>query len=79
MILITDGLPTIGVKPTRSYKISAKKRMNLFNAAVRRIPTGLPVNVILGPMEGDPRAASAFWRLAIETRGSYFCPSEDWP
>jgi hypothetical protein len=37
------------------------------------------VNVILLPMEGDPMAASAFWRLAQLTRGSFLSPAEDWP
>jgi hypothetical protein len=30
-------------------------------------------------MEGDPMAASAFWRLAQTTRGSLISPAEDWP
>ena len=42
-------------------------------------PGGVPVNVILFPMEGDPRAADAFWHLAKRTRGAFFCPSRDWP
>mgnify|MGYP000618020351 CR=1 FL=1 len=29
--------------------------------------------------EGDPMAASAFWRLALTTRGSLMGVSEDWP
>jgi hypothetical protein len=46
---------------------------------VKRLPAGLPVNTILLPMEGDPMAASEFWRLAVDTRGSFMCPSKDWP
>jgi hypothetical protein len=79
VILVTDGLPTMGAKTPSGYKVSAKRRYDLFVEATRLIPDGLPVNVILCPMEGDPRAASAFWRLAIATRGSYFCPARDWP
>jgi hypothetical protein len=30
-------------------------------------------------MEGDPMAASAFWKLAIATRGAFLAPSKDWP
>ena len=40
---------------------------------------GIPVNVILFPMEGDPMAASMYWRVAVRSRGSFFSPSEDWP
>ena len=79
IILLTDGLPTMAGRKPHGYKVSPKKRFNHFVAATRTLPTGVPINVILYPMEGDPRAASAFWRLAINTRGSYFCPSEDWP
>ncbi|MHC4941321.1 MAG: vWA domain-containing protein [Planctomycetota bacterium] len=79
IILLTDGLPTMGEKKAWGYKVSGKKRLEFFYAARKRLPAGLPVNIIMYPMEGDPRAASAFWRLAIDTRGSYFCPARDWP
>ena len=79
IILLTDGLPTMKTSKPMGYKVSSKKRFGYFRSAVSQLPSGIPVNVILYPMEGDPRAASAFWRLAIETRGSYFCPARDWP
>lgn len=79
IILLTDGLPTMAEQKPWGYKVSEKKRLNLFKAAMAKLPKGVPVNVILYPMEGDPRAASAFWRLALDTRGSYFCPAKDWP
>jgi len=60
-------------------RVSADKRLSLFRDAVKRLPAGLPVNTILLPMEGDPMAASQFWRLAVDTRGSFICPSKDWP
>ena len=34
----------------------------------RRCPGGVPVNTLLFPMEGDPMAAPAFWKLAMATR-----------
>jgi len=46
---------------------------------VNLLPTRIPVNIILYHMEGDPDAASAYWRLAMVTRGSFFSPSRDWP
>ena len=42
-------------------------------------PRGVPVNTILFPMEGAPMAASAYWKLAMATRGSYLAPASDWP
>jgi hypothetical protein len=50
-----------------------------FQQSLKRLPAGIPVNVILFPMEGDPLAASAFWKLAMATRGSFLSPSRDWP
>jgi hypothetical protein len=79
VILLVDGLPTQGDEPVRKRTVSGDKRMKLFRKAVRQVPAGVPVNVIMFPMEGDPMAASAFWNLAILTRGSYMSPSKDWP
>ena len=78
IFLLTDGLPTMGSKKPWRKRVSSKKRLSLFNEAIRKIPRA-PVNVILYPMEGDPLAADAFWRLAKDTRGSFFSPSKDWP
>jgi hypothetical protein len=79
LILLVDGLPTQGDEPVRKRTVSGDKRMKLFRKAVRQIPAGLPVNVVMFPMEGDPMAASAFWNLAVLTRGSYMSPAKDWP
>lgn len=79
VFLITDGLPTIGTDAPWFKKVSGEKRLKLFNRAVKLLPDKVPVNVILFPLEGDPAAASAYWKLAALTRGAYFCPSPDWP
>jgi hypothetical protein len=79
VLLLADGLPTMGAKKPIRKRVSGKKRLRLFNEAIRKLPPRTPVNVILYPMEGDPFAASAFWKLAKDTRGSFFCPSRDWP
>lgn len=79
LFLLTDGLPTLGKDKPWSSRVSADKRLSLFREAVKRLPAGLPVNTILFPMEGDPKAAGEFWRLAVDTRGSFMCPSRDWP
>jgi hypothetical protein len=77
--LITDGLPTLGSKNTRGATISGKDRLNLFENALKSLPKGVPINVILFPMEGDPLAAKAFWQLSWVSNGSFMSPSEDWP
>ena len=79
IILLTDGLPTVGQSPASSATVSARQRARLFNRALEVLPKGMPVNVIMFPMEGDPGAASAFWKLAIATGGSYMSIAEDWP
>ena len=79
IFLLVDSLPTMGSKKPWGKRVSGKKRLILFKEAIRRLPSGVPVNIILYPMEGDPLAASAYWRLAKETGGSFFCPSRDWP
>jgi len=79
IFLITDGLPTQGAKPPRGSKVSGRERQKLFRESLAALPGGVPVNVILAPMEGDPMAASEFWRLAQDTRGSFMSPSRDWP
>lgn len=79
LFLLTDSLPTMGATKSWQSKVSGQQRISLFNDALRRLPPGVPVNVILYPMEGDPLAAVFYWRLTALTRGSFFCPSRDWP
>ena len=77
--LITDGLPTQGSRTVRGATITGKQRLNLFARAVNQVPGNVPLNVILTPLEGDPEAAYAYWRLAMNSNGSFLIPSEDWP
>ncbi|MCR9106675.1 MAG: VWA domain-containing protein [Gammaproteobacteria bacterium] len=79
IFLLTDGLPTQGTSPPKSSKVSGSDRVKLYREAVKRLPTNVPVNIILAPMEGDPMAASEFWQLATLSRGSLLSPSRDWP
>jgi hypothetical protein len=79
VFLVTDGLPTIDRERGLQYTISGESRLRFFDAALEALPSGVPVNVILLPMEGDPMAAAAYWRLAQRTRGSFLAPAEDWP
>jgi hypothetical protein len=79
IFLITDGLPTQGLTKPRGNTITGPERVKLFNKAMEQLPRGVPVNVILAPMEGDPMAAAAFWQLAQVSKGSFISPSKDWP
>jgi hypothetical protein len=79
IFLLTDSLPTMGSRKPAGKRVSGQKRLSLFNSAARTLPPRVPVNIILYPMEGDPAAASVYWRLAAATNGSFFCPSSDWP
>ena len=76
--LITDGLPTMGTGGGGGT-VSGRERAKFFEDAVRKLPRDVQVSTILMPMEGDPRAASAYWQLARVTGGSYLNPSLDWP
>ncbi len=79
ILLITDGLPTQGRSKPSSASVSGAGRVKLFQRALRVLPESIPVNTILFPMEGDPMAAVLFWKLAIDTHGSFFTPTSDWP
>jgi hypothetical protein len=79
ILLVTDGLPTQGKAKPAGTTVSADQRLQHFEAAVRSLGSRIPVNTILLPMEGDAYAASAYWKLAIDTRGSFLTPSRDWP
>jgi len=79
IFLLVDSLPTMGAEKPLQNRVSGKRRLRLFQRAVEKLPVGVPLNIILYPMEGDPMAASAFWRLAKNTGGSFFSPSRDWP
>jgi hypothetical protein len=79
IILLTDGLPTQGEEPPGRKTVSGKERLRHFDRALDELPRGVPVNVILYPMEGDPMATPAFWKLAMASRGSLMTPSSAWP
>lgn len=79
IFLITDGLPTQGKSGSEKGKVTGQKRLEHFVDAVREIPKRIPVNIILFPIEGDPMATSAFWKLAVQSKGAFVSPSKDWP
>ncbi len=77
--LVTDGLPTRTNREPRSATVSGRERTRFMETAAELMPRGVPVNVIMFPMEGDPRASAAYWILAGRTGGTYMSPSKDWP
>ena len=79
ILLVTDGLPTQGRAKPRKSTVSAQERLQHFNAAAATLVSGVPVNTVLLPMEGDAYAAAAFWKLAQDTSGSFLTPARDWP
>jgi hypothetical protein len=79
IFLITDGLPTLNDRSDPNGLVTPDERGDLFEDAVAELPRGVPVNVILMPLEGDPSASAVFWELAQYSSGSYLTPSKDWP
>jgi hypothetical protein len=79
ILLITDGLPTQGTGKSRHKVVSGEQRVQFFERAVKLLPKNIPVNTILLPMEGDPMAAVLFWKLAVDSHGSFLTPTRDWP
>ncbi len=79
IFLITDGLPTVNDRGSSKALVTPSERLELYEDAVEELPQGIPVNIILMPLEGDPTAAAAFWQLAQYTQGSFITPSKDWP
>ena len=87
--IITDGLPTKGERPYRVYSkclrvrhtVSGECRLNIFETAIDSFVKRRKnvINVILLPLEGDPDAAHAYWRLAAVTGGLLLSPATGWP
>ena len=78
--LLTDGLPTQGASPpSRVGWVDSRARERFFTRAVRDLPSGIPVNVLFYPMDGDPAATGYYWLMASQSRGSFVSVSRDWP
>ena len=79
IILLADGLPTMDDTTTNQRSISGRERLRLYERSIRELPSGIPVNTFLYPLEGDYDAPFAFWLLAYRTGGSFISVSRDWP
>ena len=74
IFLITDGLPTLNDRGTSKRLVTPQERMALYEDAVEELPQGVPVNIILMPLEGDPSAAAGFWKFAQSSKGTVLNP-----
>lgn len=79
VILLVDGLPTMEEETTNKKSVTGRERARLHRNAIRELPPGVPINVLLYPMEGDYDAPIAYWSLAYQSRGSFMSVSRDWP
>lgn len=61
--------------------IDGKCREALYISAVTRFQktSRSTVNVILLPLEGDPKAAPLYWKWASSNKGMLFSPTRGWP
>jgi len=92
--IITDGLPTIGepletinldmttrtcLKPRG--RITSNCRHYIYEKAKNNYLKGrkIKTSTILLPLQGDSRAASDYWNLALQSGGMTISPSSDWP
>jgi len=94
LYLITDGLPTKGESSYRSLNpfascsslsgssntISGECRIKLFQQTIKESArSGVQVNVLLLPIEGDPDAINQFWYWSALTGGLVISPANNWP
>ena len=79
LFLIVDGLPTMDNRSTNRTTVTGRQRIQIFNRTIAKLPSGIPVNVILFPLEGDPLTPASYWNLSNVTGGTILSPSADWP
>lgn len=79
IILLVDGLPTMDGPTSNSKTVSGRERTRLFSNALRELPSNIPVNIFLYPLEGDFEAPFLYWLLAYRSGGSLISVSKDWP
>jgi len=79
IILLVDGLPTMDEPTTNQRTVSGRDRYRMHFNALRELPSGIPVNIFLYPLEGDYEAPIVYWVLAYRSGGSLISVSKDWP
>ncbi len=87
--LVTDGLPTMGLRLTSRNclslttrkTITAECRAEMGQATFKKFLTkhrDVEINIILLPIEGDPFASSVFWEASLATGGTLLSPAQEW-
>jgi len=79
IVLLADGLPTMDEPTTDRKTVNGRDRRRMHDRALRELPSGIPVNIFLYPLEGDYEAPFVYWVLAYDTGGSFISVSKDWP
>ena len=79
VLLLIDSLPTMNSPEAKLGMVTGQKRHQYYFEAADDIPSGVPVNILLYPMEGDTLAAISYWHMAWRTGGSFMSISKDWP
>lgn len=94
LYIITDGLPTKGESNYKSLNpfsscsslmgnsniISGECRVKLFKQTVTESArSGVQVDVVLLPLEGDPDAINQYWNWTAATGGLVISPASNWP
>ena len=79
VLLLIDGLPTMDSPEPKRGMVTGAERLRYHYAAIDQVPSGVPVNILLYPMEGDYFASIAYWLLAYQTGGAFMSISKDWP
>jgi hypothetical protein len=79
VLLLIDSLPTMNSPEAKLGMVTGQKRHQFYFEAADAIPSGVPVNILLYPMEGDSLAAISYWHMAWRTGGSFMSISKDWP
>lgn len=79
VLLLVDGLPTMDSPEAERGMVTGAERLRYHYSAIDTVPSGVPINILLYPMEGDYYASIAYWLLAYQTGGSFMSISKDWP
>jgi len=79
VIVLVDGLPTMNSPNAARGMVTGAERLKFHYEAIDVVPSGVTVNILLYPMEGDYYASIAYWLLAYQTGGAFMSISKDWP
>ena len=79
IILLIDSLPTMNSPEVKRGLVTGGQRMRFYQEVAESVSSGIPINILLYPMEGDYEASIAYWLLAYRTGGSFMSISKDWP